>query len=54
MDTTFLLKGLAIGFSIAAPVGPLGVLCIRRGFSVTPYTASPWDRILASPERLFT
>jgi threonine/homoserine/homoserine lactone efflux protein len=27
---TFLLKGLAIGLSIAAPVGPIGVLCIRR------------------------
>ncbi len=26
----FLLKGLALGFSIAAPVGPIGVLCIRR------------------------
>jgi threonine/homoserine/homoserine lactone efflux protein len=26
----FMLKGLAIGFSIAAPVGPIGVLCIRR------------------------
>jgi threonine/homoserine/homoserine lactone efflux protein len=25
-----LLKGLVIGFSIAAPVGPIGVLCIRR------------------------
>jgi threonine/homoserine/homoserine lactone efflux protein len=25
-----LLKGLIIGFSIAAPVGPIGVLCIRR------------------------
>ena len=24
------LKGLLIGFSIAAPVGPIGVLCIRR------------------------
>ncbi len=30
MDITFLFKGLAIGFSIAAPVGPIGVLCIRR------------------------
>jgi len=30
MDITFLLKGLAIGFSIAAPVGPISVLCIRR------------------------
>jgi len=26
----FLLKGLILGFSIAAPVGPIGVLCIRR------------------------
>ncbi len=26
----FLLKGIAIGFAIAAPVGPIGVLCIRR------------------------
>lgn len=25
-----ILKGLALGFSIAAPVGPIGVLCIRR------------------------
>lgn len=30
MDITFLVRGLAIGFSIAAPVGPIGVLCIRR------------------------
>lgn len=26
----FFVKGLAIGFLIAAPVGPIGVLCIRR------------------------
>jgi len=25
-----LLRGIVIGFSIAAPVGPIGVLCIRR------------------------
>jgi threonine/homoserine/homoserine lactone efflux protein len=30
---TFLLKGLAIGFAIAAPVGPIGVLCIRRSLA---------------------
>lgn len=24
------LKGLVLGFSIAAPVGPIGILCIRR------------------------
>ncbi len=27
------LQGLAIGFSIAAPVGPIGVLCIRRSIA---------------------
>ncbi len=27
---TFYLKGLIVGLSIAAPVGPIGVLCIRR------------------------
>ena len=30
MPLDLFLKGLAIGFSIAAPVGPIGVLCIRR------------------------
>jgi len=30
MDTQLFLRGLVIGFSIAAPVGPIGVLCIRR------------------------
>ncbi len=29
-DLLFVLQGLIIGFSIAAPVGPIGVLCIRR------------------------
>ena len=29
----FLLKGLILGFSIAAPVGPIGLLCIRRTLS---------------------
>ncbi len=28
--STVLLQGLVIGFSIAAPVGPISVLCIRR------------------------
>ncbi len=26
----FFLKGLGIGFAVAAPVGPIGVLCIQR------------------------
>ena len=29
----FFLKGIAIGFSIAAIVGPIGVLCIRRSIA---------------------
>jgi threonine/homoserine/homoserine lactone efflux protein len=30
MDVTFFARGLAIGFAIAAPVGAIGLLCIRR------------------------
>jgi threonine/homoserine/homoserine lactone efflux protein len=30
MEATFFFKGLIIGFVIAAPVGPIGVLCARR------------------------
>ena len=30
MDLPLFLRGLVIGFSIAAPVGPIGILCIRR------------------------
>ena len=30
MDIVFLCKGIALGFSIAAPIGPIGILCIRR------------------------
>lgn len=33
MDITYFYKGLIIGFSIAAPVGPIGVLCIKRTLS---------------------
>ena len=33
MLSAFLAKGLAIGFAIAAPVGPIGVLVIRRTFA---------------------
>jgi threonine/homoserine/homoserine lactone efflux protein len=32
MNTSF-LQALIIGFSIAAPVGPIGVLCIRRALA---------------------
>jgi len=30
VDVFFFLRGLGLGFAIAAPVGPIGVLCIRR------------------------
>ncbi|KKD37169.1 MAG: LysE family translocator [Limnoraphis robusta] len=33
MEISFFLKGLLVGFSIAAPVGPIGVLCIRRSLT---------------------
>ncbi|WP_256942602.1 hypothetical protein [Bacillus sp. OV166] len=32
MEILVFLKGLVIGFSIAAPVGPIGVLVIKRTF----------------------
>ena len=30
MDFIFFLKGIAIGFAMALPVGPIGILCIRK------------------------
>jgi threonine/homoserine/homoserine lactone efflux protein len=30
VELSFFLRGAVLGFSIAAPVGPIGVLCIRR------------------------
>jgi threonine/homoserine/homoserine lactone efflux protein len=30
MELSLFIKGLILGFSIAAPVGPIGILCIRR------------------------
>lgn len=33
MLALYFLKGLLVGFSIAAPVGPIGVLCIRRSLA---------------------
>lgn len=37
MNTDLFLKGLVLGFSIAAPVGPIGVLCIRRTIAGGPW-----------------
>lgn len=33
MTVAILLKGFAVGFAVAAPVGPIGLLCIRRTLS---------------------
>ena len=30
MDPVFILKGLIIGYAMAVPIGPIGVLCIRK------------------------
>jgi putative LysE/RhtB family amino acid efflux pump len=37
-DLSSLFKGAALGFAIAAPVGPIGLLCIRRTFAHGPLT----------------
>jgi threonine/homoserine/homoserine lactone efflux protein len=36
MSVAFLFKGLLLGLSIAAPVGPIGILCIRRSIADGP------------------
>lgn len=36
MDINLLFKGALLGFSIAAPVGPIGLLCIRRTLAEGP------------------
>ncbi len=33
LDPSLFLRGLVIGLAIAAPVGPIGLLCIRRSLS---------------------
>ena len=30
MDSLFILKGIIVGISVSAPLGPLGILCIQR------------------------
>ena len=30
MELTILLKGILIGFAMAVPVGPIGIMCIRK------------------------
>lgn len=33
MESSLFIRGLAIGLAIAAPVGPIGILCIRRSLA---------------------
>lgn len=30
MEITFFVKGIAIGFIMAVPIGPIGIMCIRK------------------------
>lgn len=30
MELTLLLKGIVIGFAMAVPIGPIGIICIRK------------------------
>ncbi|MBU2493074.1 MAG: LysE family translocator [Bacteroidetes bacterium] len=30
MDFTFIIKGILIGFAMAVPLGPIGIICIRK------------------------
>lgn len=30
MELTFFIKGIIVGFAMAIPVGPIGILCIRK------------------------
>jgi threonine/homoserine/homoserine lactone efflux protein len=39
MESYLFLRGLAIGFALAAPVGPVGILCIRRALADGRYAA---------------
>lgn len=33
MEIIFLLKGIVIGFAMAVPIGPIGIMCIRKTLS---------------------
>jgi threonine/homoserine/homoserine lactone efflux protein len=33
VDLSFLARGIVLGLAVAAPVGPIGVLCIRRSLA---------------------
>ena len=37
MELIFFLKGIAIGFAMAVPVGPIGIMCIRKTLTRDDY-----------------
>lgn len=41
----FLIKGIVLGFSIAAPVGPIGILCIRKTVQFGRLSGRTWSCI---------
>ena len=51
MDISFFARGLAIGFAIAAPVGAIGLLCIRRTLPMAAWSGSSpgWERRPPTP-----
>src|SRR3954471_14231161 len=49
-DLFLFLKGIAIGIAIAAPVGPVAILCIRRTIFYRPrYGLAPRLRAVPPP-----
>ena len=47
MVLTIFLKGILIGFAVAVPIGPIGIMCIRKTLAEGPVTRIdywPWSR----------
>ncbi len=53
MEITCLIKGIVIGFSIAAPVGPIGVLTIKRTLNHGPGAGLATDLGAASADACY-
>ena len=49
----FLLKGLGIGLALAAPVGPMGILCIRRTLRDGPFVGIVSGLGIASADAVY-
>src|SRR3954471_5491871 len=53
MDVGLLLRGIVIGFAIAAPVGAVGVLCIRHTLAVGRVSGLVSDLGAASADAIY-